>query len=88
MGATGNVVDGWIAGELDVEGALSGDRRAIENIGLSAASGAYGNVVGKSLVINFFGIMIIKFIKCQDMLEKNLRHSGFQEDATRLLSNL
>lgn len=42
----------------------------------------------KSLVINFFGIMIIKFIKCQDMLEKNLRHSGFQEDATRLLSNL
>ena len=47
MGATGNVVDGWIAGELDVEGALSGDRRAIENIGLSAASGAYGNVVGK-----------------------------------------
>ena len=47
MGATGNVVDGWIAGELDVEGALSGDRRAIENVGLSAASGAYGNVVGK-----------------------------------------
>lgn len=78
MGATGSCC-GWIAGELDVEGALSGDRRAIENIGLSAHPAHMAMLWGKSLVINFFGIMIIKFIKCQDLLEKNLRHSGFQE---------
>ena len=91
MGATGNVVDGWIAGELDVEGALSGDRRAIENIGLSAASGAFANVIGKLISDNLLQAHYYKVHKIPRYARKELAtqwFSGGRNEALKQFMNM